>query len=315
MISGSIVNVPILFIIFNRPDTTFQVFEAIRDSRPTELFIAADGPRCTKDGEVELCREARTIVDNVDWDCTVHTLFRTENLGCKVAVSSAIDWFFSHVEAGIILEDDCLPNASFFLYCQQMLDRFKEDERIFMISGDNFQNGVWRGDGDYYFSIYGHIWGWATWKRAWKKYDVTMADWEVLKNDEKFNSIFSGEDEAGFWKNIFTAVSDGKVDTWDYQWIYTGFKHRMLSVMPNENLVKNIGFGINATHTRDVANPYSNMTTHSLQIQNHPTSIAADVAADAYTYKSMFNPDTHKRKKNWSMVRELYHLIKSKINI
>ena len=165
---------PILFLIFNRPDTTKLVFESIKRIKPAKLYIAADGARKHKVGEDLLCKETRSIIDLIDWECEIKTLLRTENLGCKIAVSSAIDWFFENEEQGIILEDDCLPNESFFNFCEQLLNQFKENKEIMHISGNNFQDGITRGDGSFYFSKYNHIWGWATWKRAWKLYNVKL---------------------------------------------------------------------------------------------------------------------------------------------
>ena len=177
---------PILFLIFNRLDTTRRVFEEIRKQKPRQLFVASDGPRVNKDGEREIVEKTRKLVlDNIDWECEVKTLFRGENLGCKIAVSSAIDWFFENIEEGIILEDDCLPAQSFFGYCEELLEKFREDGRISVISGDNFQFG-WRNTSDsYYFSKNCHIWGWATWRRAWERYDVEMKTYPNFKKKEK----------------------------------------------------------------------------------------------------------------------------------
>ena len=166
---------PILFLIFNRPDTTKRVFESIRSIKPAKLYIAADGDRKDKVGEDLLCKDTRSIIDLIDWECEIKTLFRPENLGCKIAVSSAIDWFFENEEQGIILEDDCLPNESFYIYCETLLNYYAFNERIMHISGNNFQDGMMRGNGSYYFSNYNHIWGWASWKRAWKAYNVDLS--------------------------------------------------------------------------------------------------------------------------------------------
>ena len=153
---------PVLFLVFNRPDTTAQVFEAIRQAKPPRLYVASDGAREDKEGELEKVKQVREIVSQVDWNCEVKTLFRDKNLGCKIAVSSAIDWFFEQEEMGIILEDDCLPHPTFFRFCQELLERYRDDERIGMISGNNFQFGRKCTDYSYYFSMYSHIWGWAS---------------------------------------------------------------------------------------------------------------------------------------------------------
>ena len=166
-------DVPILFLVYNRPDTTATVFEEIRKQKPKQLFVAADGPRTDMPGDAEKCKNTRELVMNgIDWECETKTLFRDNNLGCGLAVSNAITWFFKNVEEGIILEDGTLPDQSFFTYCKVLLEKYRYDDKLKMISGNNFQQGKWRGDGSYYFSAYSHIWGWASWRRTWKEYDL-----------------------------------------------------------------------------------------------------------------------------------------------
>jgi len=182
---------PVLFLVYKRPDTTRQVFEAIRQAKPPRLYVAADGPKKNVPGEAEKVKQVREIISNgVDWDCEVKTLFRDENLGCKYGPVEGINWFFKNEEEGIILEDDTLPSQSFFWFCQELLERYKDDTRIMVISGDNFQNGITRGTCSYYFSRYNHIWGWASWRRAWKYYSVDMKLWpDVAKNQGLNNSL------------------------------------------------------------------------------------------------------------------------------
>jgi len=189
---------PILFLIFNRPDTTQKVFNAIRKAKPKQFFIAADGSPPDREGEIEKCQKSRKIATSVDWDCEVKTLFRDKNLGCKIAISSAIDWFFENVEEGIILEDDCLPHQSFFWFCQELLEYYRNDTRIMHISGDNFQFGRKRGEGSYYFSKYSHVWGWATWRRAWKCFDINMKSFEEFKAENQINSIFQSKQQQKY---------------------------------------------------------------------------------------------------------------------
>ena len=180
---------PVLFLVFNRPDTTEKVFEAIRQAKPQKLFVAADGPRGNRLGEKEKCEQVRKIATTVDWDCEVKTLFREKNLGCKFAVSSAIDWFFKNVEEGIVLEDDCLPSQSFFWFCQELLERYRNDERVMLIGGNN--RGVdFLKNHSYFFSKYVQIWGWATWRRSWEKYDSKIRKWKLVK-EQIGNYIYS----------------------------------------------------------------------------------------------------------------------------
>lgn len=284
-------NTPILFLIFNRPDTTKQVFESIRKVRPNKLYLAADGPRASKLGEVDLCMQTRNIVSQIDWDCEVKTLFRDENLGCKIAVSSAIDWFFENEEQGIILEDDCLPHESFYDFCETLLNYYKFNERVMHISGDNFQNGTIRGNGTYYFSNYNHIWGWATWRRAWKNYQV---DLDFLTENEiqiLIDKQFETNKERLFWKQIFNKVIGSTIGTWDYQWTYAIWKQNGLSILPNKNLVANIGFSASGTHTSGIdILGLSNMETFSIPNIIHPTEIEINKKADKFGLDHYFNP-------------------------
>ncbi|MCX6757179.1 MAG: nucleotide-diphospho-sugar transferase [Candidatus Nomurabacteria bacterium] len=276
---------PILFIIFNRPETTKRVFEAICQAQPKQLFIAADGPRLDKDGEKQLCESAREIVSHVDWDCEVKTLFREKNLGCKIGVSSAINWFFENVEQGIILEDDCLPNQSFFSFCEQMLEMYKDDNRIMHISGDNFQFGKQRGEGDYYFSKMNHIWGWATWKRAWKYYDLEMPSLEQFIKNNYIEDVFSNKKIAKDWINIFIKTQNNEINTWDAQWAYTMWSQNGLAILPNKNLVKNIGFGNDATHTKTSNILLEKNESESLVIKKHPSVVIRDYDADIFFHQ------------------------------
>jgi len=276
---------PVLFLIFNRPDTTQKVFNAIRQAKPKQLFVAADGLREDKEGEKEKCEQARKIIEQVDWDCEVKTLFRDKNLGCKIAVSSAIDWFFENVEEGIILEDDCLPSQSFFWFCQELLKYYRNDARIMHISGDNFQFGRIRGEGSYYFSKYAHIWGWATWRKAWGCFDVNMKSFKKFKKEAQINNVFNIKQQKKYWMKIFQRVYDDKINTWDYTWVYTCFINSGLCIMPNINLVSNIGFGIESTHTQGENSIFSKMKTEEITEIIHPEFVLADQEADLLTSK------------------------------
>ncbi len=287
---------PVLFIVFNRVDTTRKVFEKIREVRPKKLFIAADGPRVAKKGEAALCEDVRSIVSNIDWDCSLETLFRKENLGCGKAVSGAITWFFEHVEEGIILEDDTLPNESFFSFCESMLEKYRHDERIAQINGSNFQLQKKWGKASYYFSNYPMIWGWATWRRAWKEYEFDISTYPQIKHQPFFRSLFHSQKERNYWNQLFDKMYAGfqesklVIDTWDYQWIYCCWKTRKISITPNTNLVTNIGFGADATHTHIksiVAHlPVSPLATDII----HPESIIIHKGADKRLFQNYFYP-------------------------
>jgi len=271
---------PVLFLIFNRPDHTRRVFDAIRQAKPSRLFIAADGPRHDRPGERERCEEVRRIATTVDWDCEVVTLFRVENLGCKRAVSSAIDWFFAHVEEGIVLEDDCLPSQSFFSYCQELLSHYRSDARIMQICGSNLLNEPGRSGHSYFFSNYGPVWGWASWRRAWQHYDVEMKLWPDIKAKGLHEYFCQGPEEAKYRLELYDRVHSGEIDTWDYQWGFAKMINGGLSITPSSNMVSNIGFGIDSTHT-SAACVFSDMDVTDLAMPlNHPQYVLRDVGYD-----------------------------------
>ncbi len=253
-----ILETPVVIIILNRPDCARSVFAEVRKAKPKELFIVADGPRQEKAGEREKCLEARTIAEQVDWDCTVHTDFSDANLGCKNRVVSGLDWVFSLTETAIILEDDCKPAPGFFRYCQELLHRYKDDERIMIVSGDNklFANTEIRES--YYFSRYVNMWGWATWRRAWKCNDPDMKSWPDVKKDRLFDQYFTQKSERYYWTSLFDFVHEGRIDTWDYQWVYSIWLNSGMAAAPKTNLISNIGFDTDATHTKNSGSIYAN---------------------------------------------------------
>jgi len=241
---------PVLFLVFNRLDVTKQVFQAIRQAKPPRLYIAADGARDDRPGESEKVASVREyITANIDWDCEVSTLFRDKNLGCKYAVSRAITWFFENEEMGIILEDDCLPSQSFFWFCEELLVRYKSDERLFLISGYNKRNSWNEEVNDYFFSHFGGIWGWASWKRAWQHYDVEMSDIENFINQQNFEKLLGSKLGRKRQNTIYKSIVLNNMDTWDYQWAYARHKNNGIACVPSQSLVENIGFGGDATHT------------------------------------------------------------------
>lgn len=286
---------PVVLIVFNRPDTTARVMEAIRRARPEQLFLIADGSRPGRNEE-ERCAEVRKIVQLVDWPCTVHKDFADQNLGCKLRVASGLDWVFNAVEEAIILEDDCLPEPSFFPYCEELLERFRLDERVGMISGDNFQFGVRRSEFSYYFTRYSHIWGWATWRRAWKRYDVEMKLWPLVRDGNWLEDIFAIPRLVSYWRDCFQKVYDGEVDTWDTQWVFCNLINGRLGVMPQANLVSNIGFGEGATHTQSV-NQMAEIPVEPMGFPlKHPELMVRDALADHRTDLLHLPPTRWERK-------------------
>ncbi|MEA3452423.1 MAG: hypothetical protein U9Q83_11050 [Bacteroidota bacterium] len=258
---------PILFLVFNRPENTKKVFSAIRDAKPEKLFLAADGPRKDVPEDKEKCRITRNIATDVDWDCELKTLIRDKNLGCGLAVSSAITWFFENVEEGIILEDDCLPSQSFFSFCEIMLEKFRNDERIMMVTGFN-QFGEWNSDKYDYFFSRGGIWGWATWKRAWRHFSMEIPD--INSEDCKYALKSVYPDSKIFkmrYKQIYNASK--KQNVWGYLWIYARVMNNGLSVTSSRNLIKNIGFGDGATHTTGTPSSMPRLYKHTFPLRHN----------------------------------------------
>ena len=281
---------PVLLLVFNRLETTKRVFDAIRRAEPPRLYIACDGPRALNEDDAKNVAAVRTFVsESVDWKCDVKTLFRDVNLGCKYAVSSAITWFYENEDEGIVLEDDCLPSQSFFWFCEELLERYKYDMRIWHISGDNFQGNTHRGSGSYYFSRYNHVWGWATWADRWSEYDVEMSSFGQFERENLISSIFERKEAQKYWLSKFRGVYSNEIDTWDYQWTYTVLCNGGLSVLPNKNLVSNIGFGVEATHTKDIESQHSKIPNREIELPiEHPLFVVREVRADEYTASKMY---------------------------
>jgi len=286
-------NTAVLFLVFKRPAITVRTFEAIRAAAPTRLYIASDGPRVGSDSEVLAVQQVRSIVSNVDWDCTVKHLFRDQNLGCKLAITTAIDWFFANEQEGIILEDDCLPHADFFPFCESLLKRYRSNESVWMITGNNFQNGIKRGVNSFYFSKYPHTWGWATWRRCWKHFDAEIKFWPEWKKSRDFREKVPLKKERLYWAHMFDKVHSGTRNIWDFQWVATVWRAGGLTATPQVNLVTNIGVGEDATHTK-IDSPMLRIPTSPLKLSEHDLSdsnyapIRADECADRHNFESVF---------------------------
>jgi hypothetical protein len=267
---------------------TAQVFDRIRKVQPPRLYIGADGPRQGIESDRSKTEQARTIATQVDWPCDVNTLFRNNNLGCKAAVSEAITWFFRNEELGIILEDDCLPHLDFFHFCETLLRHYANNDRVAVITGNNFQNGKIRGEASYYFSKYNHCWGWASWRRAWKLYQGDIAFWPDWQKSSGWRDINPDPLERWYWKRIFNRVYKNKIDTWDYQWTASLWHHGGLTATPNVNLVSNIGFGPEASHTTSKLSEKDSHTTNSIGALKHPKEVRRYFEADTYVFYHHF---------------------------
>jgi hypothetical protein len=232
------------------------------------------------------------IVEHIDWDCEVFRNYAASNLGCRSRVASGITWVFEHVEHAIILEEDCIPHPSFFAYCQDLLSYYRHDERIMHIGGDNFQWGRQRGPYSYYFSRYNHVWGWATWRRAWQYYDMDMKHWPRLRDTQWLLDILGDAAAAQYWRDIFDRTSAHTIDTWDYQWIFACWAQHGLAIVPNTNLISNIGFGSGATHTMARASRLTSLPTSKMTFPlSHPPCVVRDLRADQFTFGHVFAPE------------------------
>jgi len=287
---------PILFMVFNRPDTTQKVFNTIRQAKPKKLFIAADGPRPGKEGELEKCKKVREIAASVDWDCEVKMLFRDKNLGCKIAISYAIDWFFENTEEGIIREDDYLPSQSFFWFCQELLKKYRDVKNIGIISGSNYFFGEKDTEEDYYFSVFPFIWGWASWKHVWKQYDIKMIDWPIFKKNKGFHDLFCSNACIEYWERSFDQTYNAIIDTWDYQFTFMLCNNHFLNISPTLNLISNIGVGDDASHTKGKKSKHANMPRYELRLPLiHQENILRSLRLDKKFEKQAFHKNVLKK--------------------
>ncbi|QDL07250.1 glycosyltransferase family 2 protein [Brasilonema octagenarum UFV-E1] len=280
---------PVAFLIFKRTESTERVFEAIRQAKPPKLLVIADGPRTDRPGEADKCAATRAIIDRVDWDCEVLKNYSDVNMGMKKREASGFDWVFETVEEAIILEDDTLPHPTFFRYCEELLHYYRHDERIMLISGNNFQFGRKRTEYSYYFSRYPNTWGWASWRRAWQHYDIEMKLWPKIRDGEWLKFILEEPKTVKFWFKKFQETYKEKISTWDYQWILTCWVNNGFSIVPDVNLVTNLGFGSEATNTKDSTSPFSNIPTQKICLPlQHPPFVIRHVQADYFIQKTHY---------------------------
>ena len=292
MISNTKITAPVLFLIFNRPDLTQKVFNVIREVQPSKLFVGADGPRADKPDDLTKCRETRQIVKQIDWDCEVETLFRENNLGCRIAISSAIDWFFENVEEGIILEDDCLPSKSFFRFCQELLEKYRCDERIMQISGNNYLFGKKQFKENYYFSKIGGIWGWATWKRAWIYYDEELQGFSKFRDERLINNYMDNEEISDWLMSYLEEATMPNCGIWSTYWMYAIIIRNALSISPAVNLVQNLGFREDATSGKhDSFKLYSEVEAEEINEIVHPAFVLPDNEADNINFEIIKKTD------------------------
>ncbi len=283
-------NTPLLLLLFNRPIETSLLFEKLQKIKPKKIYISQDGPRKNNNQDESLCNEVRKIVNEKKWDYEIIEKINTKNLGCRKAVSEGIDWFFENESRGIILEDDCIPSRSFFMFSEEMLKKYENDNEIYLISGSNFQKNKIIGDGDYYFSKYAHCWGWSTWRRAWKKYDKDLKFWNNWKKTKEWRNFHKNKFERKYWMKIFNNVEKNNIDSWAYVWLASVWYNNGLTITPNYNLIQNIGFNVNATSTISSNRDYNLDKEQNMNFPiKDPSKKSININADEFVFKNHFN--------------------------
>ncbi|HEY2470439.1 MAG TPA: hypothetical protein VGI45_21770 [Terracidiphilus sp.] len=287
---------PVALIVFNRPETTRRVFSAVAAARPERLLLIADGPRASRPEEGELCAQVKEIVSRVDWPCRVETNFAAENMGCRRRVISGLNWVFSLVEEAIILEDDCLPDPSFFPFCAELLERYRDQAQIGHIAGFNPFAKHLSTRYSYFFSAMISVWGWATWRRAWQEYDEQLRLWPQLKAGGFLSQILPDKRAVAYWSRTFDAMYEGTgPNTWDFQWVYTCWTRNWLSIVPSRNLIQNIGFGADATHTTRYNHSFAIPATSIQSPFHHPPEIAARAEYAKVLHRRFYTPSILRR--------------------
>jgi len=283
--------VPVIYLIFNRPEVTRRSFEVLRALRPARLLIVADGPRPQIPEDAEKCRLTREIATAIDWPCQLQTDFSPANLGLKPRIVSGLNWAFTQVEEAVVIEDDCLPDPTFFRFAAEMLEKFRDDTRVMCVSANNFQEGRRRTEDGYYFSRYPHCWGWATWRRAWRHFDPELKQWPRLREGGWLRDMLQDDAAVPYWQGIFDRCAAGEINSWAFPWTYSCWIQSGLTILPNQNLVRNIGFGQDGTNTTSADHPASKLPVSPLSFPlRHPAWVIRDAQADAFTQYRQYAP-------------------------
>jgi hypothetical protein len=300
---------PVVLIIFNRPTQTEKVFEVIRQAKPPKLLVIADGSRAERSGEAEKCAAARAVIDRVDWDCEVFKNYSDVNLGCDPRISSGLNWVFETVEEAIILEDDCVPHPTFFRYCEELLERYRYDARVMNISGQNVLFGRHRTEYSYYFSRYTLCWGWASWRRAWQYFDVDVKLWPEIRDQNLIKNVLVDPYAVKVWERTVQLLYDGYLTGWDFKWMFACWLQNGFCIIPNGNLVTNIGHGSEATHTNDEKSPYNNMLVEAMSFPlKHPPFVIRNLEADKFTQRTLFDYDPNFFKKVQNKLKKILNI-------
>ena len=292
-------DIPILITAWRRVEKLENLLNAIKENKPKKIYFSCDGPRENNKNDEELIKNVQESFDKlINWDCVVYKKYNEQNLGCRRAILKAINWFFDNESEGIILEDDCIPRKEFLPYCAELLQKYRNNHKVWNISGTNFQKGIKRGDGSYYLSKYFHCWGWATWRDRWFKIDSSISTWPKAKETNSLKYIFADPSELKFWKTIFDNFYFHKIpDTWDIEWTYTCFINQGYTIIPNQNLVKNIGFDQEATHTKYSIENIPGIDKELILPLNHPNFLIQDKLADRFTFYNHYGMNLRRRLK------------------
>jgi len=279
--------VNVALIVYRRPETTRRVCDVVAKARPQRLFVIADGPKDS--GEAPLCERARNVVEQVSWPCEVHRCYAQTNLGSRVRVSSGLDWVFSQVPEAIILEDDCVPHASFFRFCRELLEYYRDDERVWQIGGTNHAPCAGDYPFGYYFSRYAYCWGWATWRRAWQQFDADIRAWPAAKAARKHHAMLPTQREVYYFEDLWDDALNHRLDAWDYQWAFAQIMSGGLSIVPKVNLVRNIGFGAGSTHTKVAGPSWARLPVQPMAFPLiHPATMTIDRREEKRAIRRIF---------------------------
>lgn len=303
-----------LLITFNRPDHTRQVWNEIKKQKPKYLFVFQDGSRPNNKEDIEKVEQVRALFnpDEIDWECELKTNFNENNLGCGRGPAAAITWFFDNVEEGLIFEDDCLPTPEFFQYTSMLLEKYRDNDKVSFIGGTNYQDGIKRGDASYYFSAGHHgTWGWGSWRRVWNKFDYRLSNIDEKDAKEIFKNYFPNLRQREYWMNIFEKSKLDQFDNsaWDYQFYISCWKHNMLAVIPNVNLISNIGFDDEATHTTAEDDKFASNKTSTILPLTFNLNLVLDTQADYYLHRFYVQSYEY----GWSGIKRLPFRINKRI--
>lgn len=302
-------DIPILLVTFNRPKETTLVLKKIAELKPTRLYISSDGPRINNPNDAENIKLIRSIIEkSIDWDCEINTRFLNENIGCGLAVFTAINWFFEIEEYGIILEDDCLPSTEFFYFCKNLLRDYKSDN-VFAISGNLRFIEIKNSKFSILKSKYFNMWGWATWRSSWQKYD-----YKILDNFNAFEDMNEGNLKSlpdgvkNYWIEKFSHKKNGSVSAWDYQAIYLCLKDNLITLYPNRNLIQNIGFGENATHTKGMNFGQKRINESEYKLPTIPIT-TEEIPNIDYLFEIEYSTKLTLRKIIWKLKRRMNYTV------